>query len=217
MANKKIRTEKRIRIIDAAIQVFAAKGYRSARVSDIAAEAGVADGTIYLYFRNKEDLLLSVFEEKMDVHLAELAKALVGVEGATNRIRAFAKHHFLQLKTHPAVAKVFQVELRLSHRFTHDYRPEKLWSYLGVMGELVRQGQEEGVIRKDVDPFLIQWAFFGAIDELCIQWIVGQQTREFDIDRASEEIVEIFLRGLAPLDSRDQAESVSSQNLGGHA
>ena len=91
---QKPRSEKRARIIDAAIEVFAAKGYRSARISDIARGAGVADGTIYLYFRNKEDLLLTIFEEKMDLVLKELEANLEAQDDPVSRIETFAQTHF---------------------------------------------------------------------------------------------------------------------------
>lgn len=190
------RAEKRDRIIDAATEVFAAKGFHSARISDIARLAGVADGTIYLYFKNKEDLLLSIFEEKMEVLLEELRAALEGVDDPMDRMRIYARQHFTHLERYPALAQVFQVELRQSHKFIHDYRPEKLWEYLAVFGEIVRAGQESGVIRPDVDPFLAQWAFFGALDELSIQWVVSRKRKRFTLQQAADQILEIFLRGV---------------------
>lgn len=190
------RAEKRDRIIDAATEVFAAKGFHSARISDIARLAGVADGTIYLYFKNKEDLLLSIFEEKMEVLLDELRAALEGVDDPIDRIRIYAREHFAHLERYPALAQVFQVELRQSHKFIHDYRPEKLWEYLAVFGEILRAGQDSGVIRPDVDPFLAQWAFFGALDELSIQWVVARKRKRFTLQQAADQILEIFLRGV---------------------
>ena len=92
------RSDKRVRIVDAAVAVFAEKGYRSARISDIARRAGVADGTIYLYFRNKEDLLLTIFEEKMDGILNGLRAAVDGIDAPAARMRAFARFHFEQMR-----------------------------------------------------------------------------------------------------------------------
>lgn len=191
------RLEKRDRIIDAAVHVFADKGYRAARVSDIARRAGVADGTIYLYFKNKEDLLLVIFEEKMDVLLGMLQGALEHEEDPLRRIRAYAHHHFRAIKEYPALAQVFQVELRQSHRFLREYRPEKLWQYLDIFGQLVRDGQARGAIRSEVDPFLAQWAFFGALDEISIQWVLARKRERFNLEHAAEQVVELFLRGMA--------------------
>lgn len=191
------RLEKRDRIIDAAVEVFADKGYRAARVSDIARKAGVADGTIYLYFKNKEDLLLVIFEEKMETLLDQLQAALAMESDPLARIRAYARHHFRSIEEHPALAQVFQVELRQSHRFLREYRPEKLWRYLDVFGDLVREGQERGAIRAEVDPFLAQWAFFGALDEISIQWVLARKRERFNLEQAALQVVDLFLRGMA--------------------
>jgi TetR/AcrR family fatty acid metabolism transcriptional regulator len=190
------RADKRVRIVDAAVEVFAEKGYASARISDIARMAGVADGTIYLYFRNKEDLLLTIFEEKMEELLRNLGVALEGAEGPVARVQAFARFHFEALRTQPALAQVLQVELRQSARFVREYRPERLWQYLDVFEGIVRQGQADGIFRDDMDAFLVKWAFFGALDELSIQWVVARRRERFDLDRAADQVVHVFLRGM---------------------
>ncbi len=190
------RVEKRDQITEAAISVFAEKGYRSARVADVARKAGVADGTIYLYFRNKEDLLLSIFEEKMADLLAELAEALAGVDCPLDRIRVYAQQHFRQLQLNPDLAQVFQVELRQSHRFVREYRPQKLWDYLDVFAGAIEDGKAAGLVRTDVDSFVAKWAFFGALDELSIQWVLARKRDRFDLDIAATQVVEMFLRGV---------------------
>jgi TetR/AcrR family transcriptional regulator, fatty acid metabolism regulator protein len=190
------RVDKRDRIIDAAVEVFADKGFRAARISDIARKAGVADGTIYLYFKNKEDLLLVIFEEKMALLLEMLQATLAESQDPIERIRAYARHHFRAIEEHPALAQVLQVELRQSHRFLREYRPEMLWRYLDVFGELVREGQADGRIRADVDPFLAQWAFFGALDEISIQWVLSRKRERFNLEHAASQVVELFLRGM---------------------
>ena len=161
--------DKRVRITDAAVSVFARKGYHAARVSDVAKEAGVADGTIYLYFRNK-DLLLSIFEEKMGMLIQLLEAEIAEVECPIEKIRIFSRQHFKQLRTYPLIAQVFQVELRQSHKFLREYRPEKLLDYLNVLGDAVVEAQGRVLIRADVDPYIAKWSFFGALDELSIRW-----------------------------------------------
>lgn len=190
------RTDKRSLITEAAVEVFAEKGFHQARVSDVARRAGVADGTIYLYFKNKEDLLLSVFEEKMDLLLAELSQILEGVEDPVERIRRFARFHFDQVRTNRSAAEVLQVELRLSNKFLKEYRPEKLWAYLGVFGQIVRDGQAMGLFRADIDSFIAMWSFFGAMDELAMQWVLSKKAERFSLDSAAEQVAEVFIRGL---------------------
>jgi len=197
------RIEKRDRITEAAISVFAEKGYRSARVADVARKAGVADGTIYLYFRNKEDLLLSIFEEKMGQLLEELAEALSDISCPLDRVRVYAQQHFKQIQNRPELAQVFQVELRQSHRFLREYRPEKLWEYLDVFAAVIEDGQRAGLIREDVDPFVAKWAFFGALDELSIQWVLARKRDRLDLDGAAIQVVEMFLRGVSTTGTKE--------------
>ena len=191
-------TDKRSRIIEAAVDVFADRGFNAARVSDIAKRAGVADGTIYLYFKNKEDLLLSIFEEKMDELRASLTVELSRFSDPLDKIRAFARHHFRAVREQRAVAEVLQVELRLSKKFIKDYKPEKLFAYLGVLMELVREGQARGQIRDDVDPFTAGWALFGALEEIGLLYVIAsKREREFDLDAAADQVCELFVRGMA--------------------
>lgn len=190
------QNNKRELITEAAIAVFAEKGYRSARVADVAKRAGVADGTIYLYFKNKEDLLLSIFEEKMGLLLDQLRTDLDGVDCPLDKMRIYVRHHFEQLRTQPLLAQVFQVELRQSHKFLREYRPEPLWEYLNVFGDAVKDGQARGLIRSDVNPFIAKWAFFGALDELAMQWVLSRNRDRFDLEVAAEQVVDTFFRGV---------------------
>jgi TetR/AcrR family fatty acid metabolism transcriptional regulator len=190
------KPDKRALITEAATEVFAEKGFHQARISDIASRAGIADGTIYLYFKNKEDLLLSIFEEKMDLLLARLSRSLEGVDDPIERVRRFARFHFEQVRTNRSVAEVLQVELRLSNKFLKEYRPEKLWAYLGVFGQIVREGQARGVFRDDIDHFITSWAFFGAMDELAMQWVLARNQARFPLEAAADQIAEVFIRGM---------------------
>jgi TetR/AcrR family fatty acid metabolism transcriptional regulator len=190
------KPDKRSLITEAAIAVFAERGFHQSRVSDIAQRAGVADGTIYLYFKNKEDLLLSIFEEKMDELLSGLRDSLAHTADPEERVRRFAAFHFRQVRENRETAEVLQVELRLSNKFLKEYRPEKLWAYLGVFGQIVREGQAAGVFRAEIDPFISMWAFFGALDELAMQWVLSRKADRFDLETAAHQVAELFIRGL---------------------
>lgn len=194
--SSKSRTDKRSLITEAAIDVFAERGFHQARVSDIAKRAGVADGTIYLYFKNKEDLLLSIFEEKMDELLAGLGEAIADTDDPIERIRRFASFHFQQVRDNRAAAEVLQVELRLSNKFLKEYRPEKLWAYLGIFGQIVREGQARGLFRPELDPFVSMWSFFGALDELAMQFVLSPRTERFKLDEAAAQVADVFIRGM---------------------
>lgn len=199
------KVDKRTLITEAAVEVFAEKGFHQARISDIAKRAGVADGTIYLYFKNKDDLLLSVFEEKMDYMLEGLGEALSNVEDPIEQVARFARFHFEQVRTHRSAAEVLQVELRLSNKFLKEYRPEKLWAYLSVFGQIIRDGQAKGVFRKNLDPFVNMWAFFGALDELAMQWVLSKNNERFNLEEAAEQVAEVFVRGMSIHHPADRA------------
>jgi TetR/AcrR family fatty acid metabolism transcriptional regulator len=189
------RTDKRTLISEAAVEVFAEKGFHQARISDISKRAGVADGTIYLYFKNKDDLLLSIFEDSMTL-LVDGAKEELSKESCPlQKIRSFVAFHFRQVQDNRSVAEVLQVELRLSNKFLKDYRPSKLWDYLGLLAEVIREGQASGIIRSEVDPFMQMWALFGALDELGMQWVLARR-RKIDLDVAAYQVAETFVRGL---------------------
>lgn len=194
------RTDKHDLILDAAIDVFAEKGFHHARISDIARRAGVADGTIYLYFRNKDDVLLTIFEEKMGILIAGVRVALEGITDPMQKVRVFARYHFRQVEDHRALAEVLQIELRLSNKFLKEYRPEKLWEYLGVFATIVREGQEGGVIRPDLDPFVLMWAFFGALDEIAMQWVLAKRRDKFSLEATADTVADVFIRGMAGME-----------------
>lgn len=191
------RRGKRELILEAAIRVFADRGFNSARVSDVAKEAGVADGTIYLYFKTKEEILLSIFEQSMDTLRDGLVARLDGVSDPMERVRVFARFHFEQVRTNPQVAEVLQVELRLSKKFIKDYRPEKLWSYLGIFRQIIQEAQAAGLVRPTVDPFVMMWAFFGALDEIAMQWALARNKDKFNLEAAAEEVANVFIRGMS--------------------
>lgn len=190
------RADKHALILDAAIRVFAEKGFHRARISDIADAAGVADGTIYLYFRNKDDVLLTIFEEKMGVLIDGLRAELAPLDHPFDKVRAFARYHFRMVRDNPALAEVLQIELRLSNKFLKEYRPEKLWEYLGIFAGLVREGQDMGVVRDHIDPFVLMWAFFGAMDEIAMQWVLAKK-HKFNLEATAETVAEVFIRGMA--------------------
>ena len=194
MSEKKL--SKRLRIIEAAISKFAEKGYHSARMSDIAQKAGVADGTIYNYFQNKEHLLLCIFEEKMTELIDSLNALLNKVDDPIEQIYIFIKHHFEQIQQNPELAQVFQVELRQSQRFFHGYRPKKLFEYLGILHNSISHGQQSGKISTKIDAYVLQWAIFGTLDELSIHWVLSGKQGPLDLSILPKQVIDIFIHGI---------------------
>jgi TetR/AcrR family fatty acid metabolism transcriptional regulator len=187
--------DKRQRILAAAVAVFARKGYFAARVSDIAGKAGVADGTIYLYFRNKEDVLVRLFDEVMAEHVVQAREAVRALPTAPERLLAVARRHLAVLGANRDLAVVFQVELRQSTHFMERFTASWLHDYFELLDEVIAEGQRDGSIRGDVNRKLAAKVLFGALDETVTSWLLSE--RRYALEDLAAPIVDLFLRGAA--------------------
>jgi TetR/AcrR family fatty acid metabolism transcriptional regulator len=187
--------EKFHRIIAAATKVFARKGFFHAKVSDIAKEAQVADGTIYLYFENKDDILISLFEEQMKAVLENMVQQISEEKDAITKIEKFALTHLKLIELNKNMAEIIQVELRQSTKFMKEYKNEKFMQYLNLISDVIREGQEQGLFKKDIIPDIAKRAFFGALDEMSRFWVLSSH-KKYDIETAAKQISEYFLYGL---------------------
>jgi TetR/AcrR family fatty acid metabolism transcriptional regulator len=192
---KKKNSEKYHRIIRAATKIFARKGFYQAKISEIAREAGVADGTIYIYFENKDDILISLFEEEMKRVLDNMVEQISSERGPAEKLEKFALTHLQLIEQNQNMAEIIQVEVRQSSKFMKEYKNEKFAQYLDLIGDIVREGQEKGVFKKDVVPGVAERAFFGALDEMSRYWVLSTR-RQYDIRTAAKQISAYFLCGV---------------------
>src|SRR5579864_8482862 len=190
---------KRDAILRAAIDVFAERGYFNAQVADVARAAGVAAGTVYLYFRSKDDLLVSIFERSMRDGLAEGRAVVADLPDPLKRLRRLARLHLARLGKDRNLAIVFQVELRQSTKFMERFSATLLRDYLGLIREAVADGQKQGVFRCDIKPTIAAKALFGALDEMATNWILSR--RRYALDADADAVVDLFIDG-ARFDSR---------------
>ena len=191
------KNKKKEIIINAAIKVFAGKGFFNSKVADVAKEAGVADGTIYLYFKNKDDLLISLFETKMEEILIRFNRILQQDISPPEKLEQFIQLHFQLIQEDQDLAEVFQVELRQSSKFLKDYHNQKFIDFLGIIEQIIREGRESGYFRPDIKINTMKIAIFGALDELAREWILNQDHKNELKDYASE-LAKTFIKGLAP-------------------
>lgn len=187
-------SDKRPRILDAAVKVFARKGFFQARVADIAKEAEVADGTIYLYFKNKDDLLISIFEEKMRQVIASFRSAIAEENDARARLHRLIRMHLEGFQAYPDLAAVLQVELRQSSRFMREYEKVELRQYFDLIGDIVAQGEREGVFRQDLPLSLVKRLIFGTLDEVVSTWVTAGGS--YALDGLAEPLLDLFLGGI---------------------
>jgi TetR/AcrR family fatty acid metabolism transcriptional regulator len=200
--------EKRQRILDAALKVFATRGFYNARVSEVAAEAGVADGTIYLYFENKDDLLISLFEERMQRLIVRANEEIARTDGTPlDKIRRLIQLHLNLVGEDPDLAEFITVELRQSGKFVKEYDNPKFTEYLRIFRDLVVAGQHDGVIRRTVDARLVVRAIFGALDELLLTLSLTSRNRSVDLNATADGLADIFFDGIRPAPAAEQGSN----------
>ncbi len=187
--------DKHGRIIQAAIKVFARNGFFNSRISEIAKEANVADGTIYLYFNNKYDILITIFEEEMGKIIASVKQKLASTEDPCEKLEIFAFQHLSLVEKDRDLAEIIQVELRQSSKFMKEYRNRKFAEYLQIISNIVREGQEKELFRKEVMPGIFKRAFFGALDEMSRFWVLSSK-KKYCVKTAARQISHFFLDGI---------------------
>ena len=187
--------DKHSKIIRAATKVFAKKGFFNARISDIAKEAKVADGTIYLYFNNKYDMLLSVFEEKIGKLVEQINAQLEKEEDPRRMLEIFIANHLREMKKNKNLAEVIQIELRQTNKIIRDYRNNKFSEYLNIISTIVKLGQAKNDFRKDIMPGIAKRAIFGAMDEIARIWNINMDS-EYKIEETELQVIKIFLVGV---------------------
>ena len=185
---------KRDAILRAAIDVFAERGYFNAQVADVARAAGVAAGTVYLYFKSKDDILISIFERGMRASLDEAREQVAPITDPRERLREFARLHLRRLGQDRNLAIVFQVELRQSTKFMERFSSTLLRDYLGLIREAIADGQKHGAFRQDLKPTVAAKVLFGALDEMATNWILSN--RRYALEPEADAVVDIFINGV---------------------
>jgi TetR/AcrR family transcriptional regulator, fatty acid metabolism regulator protein len=188
--------DKHQRIIAAAVRVFAKNGFYNSKVSEIARAANVADGTIYLYFQNKDDILISLFEEEMNRVLENVRQAIAGESDPARQLERFAEAHLSLMERNPEMAEIIQVELRQSSKFMKEYKNDKFHEYLNIISSIIKQGQAQGIFRADIQPGIAKRAFFGALDEMSRHWVLSPM-KKYSTALAAQQISGFFLKGMS--------------------
>ncbi len=191
-------SDKHRKIIKASTKVFAKKGFFNARISDIAKEAKVADGTIYLYFNNKFDILLSVFEQEIGRLVEQVTSLLEKEDDPRKMLEIFIRKHLAEMKKNRNLAEVIQIELRQTNKLIKDYRNNQFSEYLNIVSTIIKKGQQEKIFRQDILPGIAKRAIFGGLDEISRIWSQKLDTT-YTVDEAAKQVSDIFQLGiLAP-------------------
>jgi len=212
--------DKRQRILVAAERIFAKHGFFAARVTEIAKEAGVADGTIYLYFKSKDDLLISLFESRMKQVNEEL-EAAIAKEPPPRQLHAFIRTYLQLVHDEPAAAEVLTIELRQSSKFMKEYENPQFADFLRLLGGIIAAAQDKGELASSIPAHVAARMIFGVLDELALAWVLtkqpvgggapkmerdgstpargsGARPKKFDIVRAADWVITLVMSGLSP-------------------
>ncbi len=186
--------EKYRRILDAAIHVIARNGYHNSRVADIADHAGVADGTIYLYFENKEQILMAAIDSAFATFLKLAQEELGKVRDPREKLRRIAFLHLDLLGKQRDLATVFQTELRQSAKFIAQFSRKQLVEYFDLIRSVVREGQQAGIFRPQLSDKIAANCFYGALDEMVTSWLLSDH--DYPLGGAADAVVEVILAGM---------------------
>ena len=194
MDAQKEKNDKYHRILEAAIKIFARHGFRQSTVAQIAKEAGVADGTIYLYFKNKDDILVQFFNYKtrlvFDSFRAEVDKGQTSIDKLRNLIR----RHLEEFQRDMDMAVVYQAETHQSSRLAEAQIKEMSKLYFDLISEIVEQGQEDGTFRREIYLGLVKRLIIGAVDEVIHTWIHSEGN--YDLVSMADPLLDLFIRGI---------------------
>src|SRR5712692_563849 len=185
---------KRESILRAATGVFARNGYFNSKVADIARAAEVADGTVYLYFKSKEEILHSIFDQNMAEAIAAGRKLIENLDDPRQKLRRIAKLHLERLGADRDLAVVFQVELRGSTKFMEEFSAAGFAEYLALLRRTFEEGQRVGVYRKELNATVAAKILFGALDEMATNWIISK--RSYKLEPMADVVMDVFLNGV---------------------
>jgi TetR/AcrR family fatty acid metabolism transcriptional regulator len=207
------KTARKHSILQAAIEVFSKGGFRNSSISEIAKKANVAEGTIYQYYKNKEDLFFSIpiqktieFSEELDLHLQ-------GITGTFNQIRKFIWYYLYFFKTNPEYGRILMLEMRVSRSFVKTKTYNFLKKSISRILEIIREGQKEGTIRKDVNIYILRQLVLGILEHVVTRWLL--QGGKYNLMEYYEDITQLVIDGIGlPRKAQKLSEEMSKTDKG---
>jgi TetR/AcrR family fatty acid metabolism transcriptional regulator len=193
-ANRSMVADKRAAILRAAIEVFARNGYFNSKVADIARAAGVADGTVYLYFKSKEEILHSIFNHTMEAAIKAGRERIAKLDDPREKLRVIARAHLELLGRDRDLAVVVQVELRGTTKFMEEFSAAGVSEYLHDIRSVIEEGQTAGLFRQGINATIAAKILYGALDEMATNWILSP--RRYDLVPLADQVLDIFFNGV---------------------
>ena len=196
--NKKEKNNKYHLILEAAVKVFARQGFYQSTVAQIAREAGVADGTIYLYFKNKDDILVQFFSYRTKQVFERFRAEVNKSDNSLDKLRNLIRRHLTEFQRDRDMAVVYQVETHQNSRLAEDQIREMSQMYQDLVSDIVETGQQEGRIRKDLYVGLVKRFILGGVDEVINTWL--HSDKNYDLVSMADPLVDLFVRGIGTSD-----------------
>jgi TetR/AcrR family fatty acid metabolism transcriptional regulator len=181
-------------ILRSAIKVFAKNGFFNSKVADVASEAGVADGTVYLYFKNKDDILVSIFDHVTDQALARGRARLAKIDHPREKLHRIVEGHLELFAGDRDLAVVFQAELRSSTKFMEQFSATRVTEYLDLIRGVIEEGQKRGVFRRELNSTLVAKLLFGELDEMVTNWVLSR--KRYNLVSMADSVVDVFVNGI---------------------
>ncbi|MDY6826208.1 MAG: TetR/AcrR family transcriptional regulator [Bacillota bacterium] len=186
--------EKYEAILEAAVKTIARRGYHRTRIADIAYEAGLADGTLYIYFENKEDILITLFQNLMQHFVEELSHELARCSNAEEKLGRIIGYHLSTLGERPNQAMVTQIELRQIDQTINQGISKPLMSYFQLIEEVIDEGKKQGLYRRELNTRTARKVIFGAIDEVVTCWVMS--TKPYNLTVMQKPLFDLLVKGL---------------------
>jgi TetR/AcrR family fatty acid metabolism transcriptional regulator len=196
--NRVEKNHKYHQILEAAVKVFARQGFHQSTVAQIAKEAGVADGTIYLYFKNKDDILVQFFSFRTKQVFERFREEVDRAHTSLEKLRNLVRRHLAEFQQDRDGAVVYQVETHQNSRLAEAQIKEMSQMYRDLISEIIEQGQQDGTIRKDLYVGLVKRLIIGAVDEVINTWL--HSDGQYDLVSMADPLVELFIDGIGQRD-----------------
>jgi len=200
-SNKKT-SDRRAVILDAALKTFVKRGYPDTKVAEIAAGAGVAEGTLYNYFQSKEDLLLALFDEKWSMIISEISKKIQRLDDPNKKLKAIFATVVMMFKKDRHLAELFMVDIKQSSIFMNNYTINRIVEFLDLIEEILEEGKQKGIYRKDLNTRVAKMIIFGAAQGILLSWVLGESAAvkrkafQFSLYQAAKTLKDVFKSGL---------------------
>ncbi len=193
---RKKQEDKRVKILESAAKVFAREGFYNAKIGDVAQEAGVAHGTIYIYFKSKEDLLISLFKESLSGLIQYVQSEIQKEENAEDKLRRMISLQIELIETNPELTALMLIEFPQTGKFLSSDSINELAAYIDMIANILKEGMAEGVFDSSMDADVIATVIYSGIQGIATRWVLEEM--KYPLKEVADEISETFLSGIKP-------------------